>query len=246
MNNPKGNIENILSMKTHGVFQSYIDFVHFPFYRNMEINSRINFNFPLTVIVGQNGCGKSSLLHAVSGIPRGKTPAKFWFDTKVDPIVYYDDKKRRHSFWYQYLDGGRIKQVVKARIRREDNPNYWETSRPLLWAGMKPAKYREQPIIKNLIYLDFRSELSAFDKFFYFGHLRKEEAENKQAFIRNQSENLFNAFNGEVVLNDAGRKLNEPVKNLEVEELKSISYILGRNYTNALSVYHSIYKNSGA
>jgi predicted ATPase len=243
--NPKENIQSIVSIKSSNGFQKYIDFIHFPFYRNMEINSRINFNFPLTVIVGQNGCGKSSALHAISGMPRGKTPSKFWFDTKVDPIVYYDDKNRRHSFWYQYLENGTIKQVVKARIKRENNPNYWETSRPLLWAGMKPKNTREQPIEKNLIYIDFRNELSAFDRFFYFGYLRKDEAENKQEFIRNQSENLLKAFDGDIIKNDKDKELNKPVVTLSQNELNTISFILGRKFTNIKSVFHFIYKNPG-
>jgi predicted ATPase len=243
--NPKENIQSIISIKDSNRFQKYIDFIHFPFYRNMEINSRINFDFPLTVIVGQNGCGKSSALHAISGMPRGKTPSKFWFDTKVDPIVYYDDKKRRHSFWYQYLENGDVKQVVKARIKRENNPNYWETSRPLLWAGMQPKNTREQPIEKNLIYIDFRNELSAFDKFFYFGYLRKDEAENKQEFIRNQSENLLKAFNGDIIKNDKDKELNNPVSNLSQNELDAISFILGRKFTSIKSVFHFIYKNPG-
>lgn len=169
-NSIKDNILKINSMKRHKVFLKYVDFIRFPFYRNMEINSQINFDFPLTVIVGQNGCGKSSILHAISGIPKGKTPARFWFDTEVDPIIYYNDEKKRHSFWYQFLENGVTKQVVKARIKRAHNPNNWETNRPLLWAGMNPQKEREQPIEKELVYIDFRGELSAFDKFFYFGY----------------------------------------------------------------------------
>jgi predicted ATPase len=249
INEPKQNIETILSMKARGVFLKYIDFIHFPFYRNMEINSRINFEFPLTVIVGQNGCGKSSLLHAVSGMPKWKTPSKFWFDTKVDPIEYYDDEKRRHSFWYQFTQDGIKNQVIKARIKRNDNPNYWETSRPLVWAGMKPFKKsdkeRYKPIEKNVIYLDFRSELSAFDKFFYFGFLGKDEAENKQEYIRNHSEDLLNAFKGNIIKSKKNKELNKPVVSLDDDELVFISYILGRNYVEARSVFHSIYKNPG-
>lgn len=88
------NTSTIFQLKEQNVFQKYIDFIHFPFYRNMEVNSRINFIFPLTVIVGQNGYGKRSLLHAIYGMPQRHTPYKFWFDTKVDPTEYYNDKKK--------------------------------------------------------------------------------------------------------------------------------------------------------
>jgi hypothetical protein len=243
----KNLISTIKGMKNKGVLNKYIDFIHFPYYRNMEINSRINFDFPLTVIVGQNGCGKSSVLHAISGMPKGKTPSRFWFDTEVDPIIYYDDEKRRHSFWYQFKEKGQTKQVVKARIKRIHNPNNWETNRPLLWAGMKPEKsgFRTPPIDKDLIYIDFRSELSAFDKFFHFGYLKKEEAKNKQEFIRNNSGNLSKAFSGEIIKNEQGKDMNRLVEIIDKNELKAISFILGREYSEAKSVYHSFFRNPG-
>lgn len=241
----KNIIALVFRIKKANQFQKYIDFIHFPYYRNMEVNSRINFDFPLTVIVGQNGCGKSSVLHAISGMPKGKTPARFWFDTEVDPIIYYDDEKRRHSFWYQFVENGKTKQVVKARIKRVDNPNNWETNRPLLWAGMNPGSKRESPIEKNLIYIDFRSELSAFDKFFYFGYLKKEEAKNKQEFIRNNSGYLSRAFEGEIIISEHGKELNRPVEIINENELKAISFILGREYSEAKSVYHSFFRNPG-
>ncbi len=237
------NIHSIISMKSHGAFQKYIDFIHFPFYRNMEINSRINFDFPLTAIVGQNGCGKSSVLHAIYGMPLGKTPYSFWFDTKIDPIIYYDDERRRHSFWYQYSDDSSTKQVIKARIKRGDNPNYWETSRPLVWANMTVTE-RESPIKKEVIYIDFRGELSAFDKFFYFGSYKNSSAKNKQEFIRNKSGDLKKAFSGNVRYSKT-RALNMPVENLTIDELDAISYILGRKYESAKSLYHAYYRNDG-
>lgn len=245
MYNPRENINSIFSIKNRGKFDKFIDFICFPYYRNMETDSIINFTFPLTVIIGQNGCGKSSLLHAIYGMPQRYTPYKFWFDTKVDPIEYYNDERKRHSFWYQYTENGIIRQVVKARIRRGDDPNYWETSRPLQWAGMT-ALERHTPVEKNVVYLDFRSELSAFDKYFYFGDTRKSKAKNKQEFIRRKSSFLKKALTNEnYVAHSKGRNLNKPVRRLNTNELNIISYILGREYKEALSIFHSFFRNDG-
>ncbi len=116
-------IETITRIKSTGQFRKYIDFIQFPFYRNIEIDSIISFDFPLTVFIGQNGCGKSSCLHAMFGAPKNYTPYSFWFDTQVDPIQYYDDQKRRHSFWYGFKDENNVnREVVKARIFRNDDP----------------------------------------------------------------------------------------------------------------------------
>jgi predicted ATPase len=183
------------------------------------------------------------------GSPEGNTPYKFWFSTKVDPIEYYDDEKRRHSFWYSYADdGGQIKEVLKTRIRRPNDPDYWETSRPLVWAGMKRRRKgdRDKPIKKNVVYLDFRSELSAFDKFFYFGNLKNSSSRNKQEFIRGKSASLQNLFSKKKnYINSSTRKLNDPLKRLTQDEINWISYILNRTYKSGLSVLHELYRNEG-
>jgi len=242
-------VSAIKNIKEANQFQKYIDFIQFPYYRNLEIDSKINFDFPLTVFIGQNGCGKSSCLHALYGAPEGYTPYKFWFDTKVDPINYYDNKRKRHSFWYSFQSENRKqKEVLKARIKRNDDPNYWETSRPLVWAGMKRRKEgsRDKPIKKNVVYLDFRSELSAFDKYFYFGNLKNSTARNKQEFIRRKSASLNKLFTKEKdFINSSTRQLNYPLEELSKEELHWISYILNRKYTGGLSILHDLFRNEG-
>lgn len=242
-------IESIQSIKRSGQFKNYIDFVKFPFYRNVEIDTRITFDFPLTVFIGQNGCGKSSCLHALYGAPDRYTPYRFWFDTKVDPVNYYDEKRKRHSFWYSFKENGQTKEVIKARIKRKNDPNYWETSRPLAWAGMRTRadkNERDKPIIKNVVYLDFRSELSAFDKYFYFGNLKNSSARNKQEYLRRKSSSLDNLFTGKKTkIHSSTRALNDPIEKLTPLELEWVSYVLGRNYISGISVLHELFRNEG-
>ncbi|PZF73939.1 ATP-dependent nuclease [Taibaiella soli] len=242
-------ITTIKSVKKSGNIKKYIDFIRFPFYRNLEIDTIINFDFPLTVFIGQNGCGKSSCLHALYGAPRGKTPYEFWFDTSVDPVEYFDDQKKRHSFWYVFKnERGESNEVVKARIRRNNDPNYWETSRPLVWAGMIPREdsRRNPPIEKNVVYIDFRAELSAFDKYFYFGDTVGISTRNKQEFIRKKSKQLQDIITGkkDFIYTKAGA-VNGPVKTLSENELKWISFILGKKYISAHFVEHSFFRNHG-
>ena len=243
-------ISIIAQMKAaNNVFKKYIDFIQFPHYRNIEHNTRINFDFPLTVFTGQNGCGKSSALHALYGAVQGNTPYHFWFDTKVDPIEYYDDNKRRHAFWYSYRStSGKDLEVVKARIKREDDPNYWETSRPLKSYGMTMLKgKRNSPIAKNCLYLDFRSELSAFDQFFYFGNVRSIKSRNKQEYLRNKSRQLQPILYGEKDFqhNSKGQPLNDKLRILTQEELSAISTILGRTYEKGRILQHTLFRSRG-
>jgi len=246
-------IQKINQIKGSNSLDKYIDFIQFPFYRNLELNTRINFDFPLTVFVGQNGSGKSSTLHALYGAPYGQTPYDFWFDTAVDPIKYYNDEKKRHSFFYSYQnENGEDLEVVKARIKREGNPNYWETSRPLQWAGMQEIpddadRERNPPIRKNVVYLDFRSELSAFDKYFYFRTPDGLKAKNKQEYLRYKSRYLRNVFNEKrnVIQGPHSSDQNKPLEKLSDEELDIISFILGRNYQKGKFVEHKFFDDWG-
>lgn len=242
-------ISTILSIKRSGKIKNYIDFIRFPFYRNLEIDTRINFEFPLTVFIGQNGSGKSSCLHALYGLPKGTTPYEFWFDTSVDPIEYYDDQRKRHSFWYSYKDEkGETKEVIKARIRRQNDPNYWETSRPLDWAGMTVREdgRRDPPLDKNVVYIDFRAELSAFDKYFYFGDTKGSSTRLKQEFIRKKSKQLQEIIAGKRdFFHTRAGKVNKPVRTITNEELKWISFILGKKYVAGQFLQHSFFRNFG-
>ena len=67
------NISSIQKMKDSGCFKNYIEYIQFPYYKNLVEHSRINFDFPLTILIGKNGGGKSSTLHALYGAPKGFT-----------------------------------------------------------------------------------------------------------------------------------------------------------------------------
>lgn len=57
-------VKEIQEEKIKGRFQNYIEYMQFPKYKNLKENTRIDFSFPLTMLVGKNGTGKSSVLHA--------------------------------------------------------------------------------------------------------------------------------------------------------------------------------------
>ncbi len=46
-------IETIKRMKNSGVFINYIEYIDFPFYKNLISRTRINFEFPMTVLIGK-------------------------------------------------------------------------------------------------------------------------------------------------------------------------------------------------
>lgn len=238
--------DTISQIKDSGQFKKYINSITFPFFRNLSEKTQIEFKFPLSVFVGHNGAGKSSTLHALYGSPEGTTPSDFWFETKVDPII-----EDRHRFYYEYVDdNGDAKEVIKTRIKKSNNPDYWETSRPLIRDGMKKVDggKRNTPVKKKVVYLDFRSELSAFDKYFYFGNVNGLKSSRKQDYIRAKSAQLKKVLDGirEYKNHDKSKSpLHDDVRKITDKELMSISYILGKEYSEGKIVRHSFYKETG-
>lgn len=246
-NDDKNLIQTILSMKNGNAFKKYIDFIQFPYFRNLTKNTRITFDFPLTVFVGQNGSGKSSTLHALYGAPLKKTPYDFWFSTEVDPIEETSSAGDRHCFFYSYKSNGIDREVLKTRIFKRNNPDYWETSRPLDKYGMKKIPRRNRPIDKSVNYLDFRSELSAFDKYFYFSELtRGLKSKTKQEYLRRKSVQLKNLIDQSKTYIKAGPLVqNERLHMLSSDELTWISKILGRDYVEGKYLRHKLFANWG-
>ena len=216
-------------------------------YKNLCRDTRINFEFPLTVLVGRNGSGKSSTLHALYGAVRGKTCAEFWFSTELDPI---DENAEgdRNRYFYGYREDGKhdIKEVLKLRMKRgsstkEDDPDYWETAKPQKTSGMV-ALSRNQPVDKNVVYIDFRAELSAFDKEYHF--VKKPLKERKQR-LRDRAKYLSRLFHGEE-MRIPGRNGNKRAHliSLPKEYIDDINFILEKKYTEILlAVDHDVYRD---
>lgn len=150
------NIETLKNMKAGSAFTNYIDYIRFPSFKNLEKNTKISFDFPLTFFIGKNGSGKSSTLQALYGAPKGKSLGDYWFETELDPIN--DLKEDRNCFIYS-VDGN---EVLKQRAPRRNNLDYWEPSRPVAKYDMN-VEQRFSPVEKEVNYIDFRSELSSYD-----------------------------------------------------------------------------------
>ena len=241
-------------------FPTYIESIRFPYYKNLAPETKITFDFPLTVFVGPNGCGKTSALQALYGCPHRMSTSDFWFSTKVDPIND-QHKKSANRYIYQYTPKG-INfpvEVIKTHRRREGNPDYWETARPNMGDKMaampensnnKEKQYRSasrwNAVTKQVTYIDFKAELSSYDKFIYFGEFSKGKTINtKQDFIRRRADPLkivFDTHHKSYTYHSKKVFRNEL---LTKEELSWVSRILGKNYDEARLVEHNFFGNQG-
>lgn len=243
---------------------NFIKKIRFPLFKKITPEAEIIFNYGFTVFVGANGCGKSSALQALYGCPKGKNTGDYWFSTNIDPII--ENRSGPYRYMYQYHIDELKKDVWvtntrakrKNNIHRRDNPDYWETAKPAKRDGLEPLpteyqdkeepyrnKTRWNPVKKEVIYIDFRSELSAFDKCFNFGSFRKtENIHSIQDFIRHRSRQVKAAFSNKKPASWHSRS-NTQVNSIDAKALSEISKILGKEYTEAEVMRHNYYGSKG-
>lgn len=237
------NIQDLKKIKNGGGFKNYIDYIRFPFFKNISPNAKIEFDFPFTVLIGKNGSGKSSVLHALYGAPKNQSVSNFWFSTNIDPIKESPEGDR-HCFIYAYTKDGKSLEVLKTRIKNKGNPDYWEPSRPVQKYGMEMPTgtqkgKRNDPITMNVIYRNFRSTLSSFDKYFYHNN-------NPQSYLRNKARSLKKALAEDIVIKGAyNHDQNQKRHTLTASELKVISDILGKEYSAGTIIHHKFFKEWG-
>lgn len=250
-------LRGLLSSKK---LEPYIGHIRFPQYKNLSPNTRVEFSYPITALVGANGTNKSSILRALYGSPGYNNLGNYWFSTSIDPIE--ETGGRPSCFIYGYWNPieGKIVEVIKTRVKEEEDPDYWEPSRPLTGYGMERppkivgdqetpegrSKTRWNTIKKEVVYIDFRSALSAFDKFFYHGNLRSKPSteKNKKAFIRARATHLKKAIENQAhtyVAWSRERIVGKDNSKLSVVEVENVSNILGRNYDEICYIRHTFF-----
>ncbi|WP_413536703.1 ATP-dependent nuclease [Carnobacterium divergens] len=242
-------------------YSPFIEHMRFPKYKALIKNTKINFNFPVTILVGKNGCNKTSILQALYGSPRGTSVGDYWFSTNVDKIEEGKKSIDRHCFIYGYNHekANKVVEVIKTRIKDVKNPDYWEPARPSKQHGMlKPtpeelssagntSTTRWDLMEKNIIYCDCKEYVSAYDLFFYhFDFQKTDTQQKKQDFIRERSVKLAEVIENQYSKYDYYRK-NRVEKNekLSSEVCRIISDIMGENYSDIRIITHSFYTKSG-
>ncbi len=271
--------------KYEHIFPGYITHIRFPRYKNIADGTHIDFTFPVTALVGSNGSGKTSILNALYGAPARKSTGEYWFSTEVDPIEEGEGSPSRFIYGHFNTTLKSIVETRKARVRKyrdgRHDPNYWEPTKespgdgmtePVLQKGktyIGRSKDRWNPVNRKVLYINFRKELSAFDKYFYFGKdpypqqkkpekLKVAELEknsknitsrriiNKKDQVRHDARLLARVIkSGDISCEYQNRKIATENRLLTKEELSLVSFVLGREYDEARWIRHRLFKGNG-
>ena len=235
-------------------FYPYIEYIRFPHYKALKEDTKICFDFPLTVFVGENGTNKTSVIQALYGSPGQNSLGKYWFSTDVDAI---DDSSEPNCLIYGYFHKGAQKnvEVIKSRINKKGQLDYWEPSRPIKKYGMdipteaelkqagNTRTTRWDLMNKPVIFYDNKEYVSAYDLCFYHSMFRKSVKYNTvQDLIRTRAIHLASVIESE--LNSYPFYGVERVKSnilLPEDTCKIIGWIMNKPYKTIRIVEHSFY-----
>ncbi len=255
-------------------FLPYIEEIRFPMYKSLADGMALPLDWPIIALVGPNGTNKSSVLQAISAAPEGRSLAQFWFSTEVDDIDRGVRGTATHRFVYRYkFDSSgtsaecrkyrgskkyRAADVPKALQGKRD-PDYWEPTKRVAGDGMAdlPASGYETWLSKNrdrwnqvqkhVVYLDFRSELSAFDKYIHHQSFDRwtPDATQKRYKAVLRSKWIARALAGRSLPKDQDPKLIQKVRNLGTSEVEAIAAILGKPIEKIAMVEHKFFGPTG-
>lgn len=233
-------------------FDKFVHSMCFPKFKSFAADAKFEFRFPITILVGPNGGGKSSILHAAWGMPLKHSTSRFWFSTPVDPIDF--DEKDQNRYWYSHYVKS-LKLIVQSRkMCGNKRHGYWEPTRPALKEGMKamPAKSnanapfmsptgdRWTPVERTPYYFNAKAESSAFDRFFNSTALASLDA--RQDYFVRYSRKLKEVIDGGLATLDY-YSVERVAENymLSITQLESVNKILQKNYRSARYISHKLY-----
>lgn len=250
-----GVVEGLQKAFMAGKYSPFIKEIIFPHFKNLDHGLTIKFDFPVTAIIAPNGANKSSILRALQACPDQYSISDYWFDTSLDTIdSQYGPQRYIHTY---SIPSGKDAEVIKVRISKTDRgDDYFETARPRVKDGMNKMPdfseedklYRNQtrwkPIDKNVVYLDCRYMISAYDVLMNFDW-RKRDSERsvKKKIIRKKSSyvaKVLNDLSESYKLWNSERVLS-PAEELSEEEIQCVQEIIGKKYEEIRLVKHDFF-----
>ena len=203
------------------------------YFRSFEKNTVINFDFPLVVLVGKNGTGKSTVLKLLKTISKKRKPSDYFFETEVDP----EDANKEYI--YSFLIEGKSYINLKKK-KRWIHINDLNDLNKL--KSMQEIDYylKNKTIIKpqvDVCDIEFKTLIGAFDKSLFFDNTsRSQNMDKKISYTIKQTKKF--------IQNKMNKSSNKITINLTAEELSDVNFILGKNYKSIRICKHRYFSRT--
>lgn len=242
-------VGTLAGFKPGGALGSSITHIRFPRFKGLERNATVKLDFPLVALVGANGAGKTSVLHALYGAPFGYSTAQFWFATELDPITGTTKDPQRFIYGHWNPSSKSIVETRKARLGKKRDYDYWEPYRTSAADGMSPmpktkyegmSKDRWNPVKKAVVYINLKMSFGSFDRYFYMD--QNDNLSERRAIMLREAARLKRIKEDEKTSYRMGKRERVFANRLlGTDELKAVCGILGRSYDSARIIEHSLY-----
>ena len=217
MDNISNTIQTIEKMLEHHAIKTSLTSLTVHSFRRFEPETTIDFLFPLTVLVGKNGSGKTTIMKMIQTLVNCSSPEEIFFETAID-----DGGMENASFSYHFFES----EVDCKHV----GVNKWNIQ------GQIPRTLK-------IIYLNPKTLIGAFEKSFLYDDIGKNPKQAKKVdYVIRQSRKVLqnkqkeSGKKKERLLSAETVKLVNEVLQLNLEEVRVIEhkYFSGTWATNVI------------
>lgn len=164
-NNIEMQINDVRRMFDKGIIKNRLSKIVIHSFRKFAEESEINFVYPLTVIVGKNGSGKTTVMKAMKLLSKNQIPQNEFFETVID-------------------DGGLQNADISYTL--DDQILHYKRIRQNEW-----GKEGEVPEKLSITYIQTKTMVGAIDKSFLYDNIGKNTAQTQKVeYVIKQSKKL--------------------------------------------------------
>lgn len=227
-------LKTIDDLHSKNILKNPLEHLNINCFRQFRENLSINFDHPLTILVGKNGSGKSTLLKLIMSMAKGRTPHDYFFETEWDQF----NDQGLSEFSYK-LDGNNCKEI-KTRYSGwvfSEAEQTFSTDKEI---KIHLEKNTNGKSFSKIIDIQFKSLVGSFEKNTFFDNQTStSDLKSKVDYAKRVTKKVQQSIDTK---NNNGRKAKLTIvsrKNIEI-----INNILGKSYTEIKIIEHRFFSGT--